>query len=78
MRLRRDPAGRDAAIEPDEAGGVVLIAGLGLVGFHRGIQQTPIALIWQGQSEGPKQKSIRESRKRCEHNARLGNFSAVS
>ena len=36
MHLGRDF--RAQTIQPDEAGGVVLIVGLGRVGFHRGIQ----------------------------------------
>ena len=34
MHLRRDFQAQ--GIEPDEAGGVVLVVGLGRVGFHRG------------------------------------------
>ena len=34
MHLRRDFQAQ--GVEPDEAGGVVLIVGLGRVGFHRG------------------------------------------
>jgi hypothetical protein len=49
MHLRRDFQAQ--GVEPDEAGGVGLIAGFGF-GFHRGIQQTPIALFWQRQSRG--------------------------
>ena len=49
MHLRRDFQAQ--RIQPDEAGGVILVAGFGS-GFHRGIQQTHIALFWQGQSQG--------------------------
>jgi len=35
MHLRRDF--QSQRIQPDEAGGVVLVVGLGRVGFHRGI-----------------------------------------
>ena len=34
MHLRRDFQAQ--GVEPDEAGGVVLVVGLGRVGFHRG------------------------------------------
>ena len=36
MHLRRDPACGTQAVQADEAGGVVLVVGLGRVGFHRG------------------------------------------
>jgi len=35
MHLRGDFQAE--GVEPDEAGGVVLVAGLGRVGFHRGV-----------------------------------------
>ena len=37
MHLRRDPACGTQAVQADEAGGVVLVVGLGRVGFHRGV-----------------------------------------
>ena len=36
MHLRRDPARGTQAVQPDEAGGVILVVGFGRVGFHRG------------------------------------------
>ena len=41
MHLRRDPAGGTQRVEPDEAGGVVLVVvphGRDRVGFHRGVR----------------------------------------
>ena len=35
MHLRRDFQAQ--AVQPDEAGGVVLVVGFGRVGFHRGV-----------------------------------------
>jgi hypothetical protein len=49
MHLRRDFQAQ--GVEPDEAGGGVRVAGFSF-GFHRGIQQTPIAPFWQRQSRG--------------------------
>lgn len=36
LHLGRDPAGETKRVEPDEAAGVVLIAGFNF-GFHRGV-----------------------------------------
>jgi hypothetical protein len=50
LHLRRDPACGTQCVEPDEARGVVLVAGFGF-GFHRGIQQTPIAFFGKANRE---------------------------
>ena len=57
MHLGRDFQAQ--AIRADEAGGVVLVVGLGRVGFHRGI-----SVCWRGTRSGPLLLRLRSARSR--------------
>jgi hypothetical protein len=66
MHLRRDFQAQ--AVQADEAGGVVLIVGLGRVGFHRGNHifsvalLTPFSFVWPWLVDSPSTRRENQSR----------------